>query len=470
MTETFADHSALATWSAPECPFTIEYSRKALDDIRLAVVDAFFSLPRGGAEIGGLLLGRLEDNRVQILDYAPLECEHAFGPAFTLSPADQTRLGDMLRQSYPGGLRPVGWYHSHTRSEISLCEADVDIHNRYFPERWQVALLLRPSTLQPTRAGFFFREPDGTIHAEASYQEFVVEPLPLQQVPAAEAEAARGPVRETEPEAVVIHLSEPEPARCVETEAQPEAPGTEARFEAVPELPPAASEEQEPVRAPLLLAPPPEQAEPERQESAPAAAHTEEPAPQPAEEPAGAVPLFHDIEDQQPRPQRPWLGIAAALAIGLVLGVAADRARSHPQPAPQTPVAASPATHHETAVPAQPNPEDASLRKQNDDLRKQISDLTAQNNNLRTENAHLNEQQADLAKQQAQRNKAQADLGKQQTELRQQRDDLAKQAAKLKADLSAQTARAQTLQQQVDDLRRQLQRRRLSIQSSDPLP
>ena len=53
---------------------------KVLDDIRLAVVDAFFSLPRGGAEIGGILLGRRERDRVIITDSAALECEHAFGP------------------------------------------------------------------------------------------------------------------------------------------------------------------------------------------------------------------------------------------------------------------------------------------------------------------------------------------------------------------------------------------------------
>src|SRR5690242_19362001 len=177
MTETFTDSGAMGSWKTPQCPFAIEYSRKALDDIRLAVVDAFFSLPRGGAEIGGILLGRLEDQTLQILDYVPLECEHAFGPAFTLSPKDLTRLAEMLEEARTraGDLRPVGWYHSHTRSEIALCDADLEIHNRYFPGPYQVALVLRPSTVQPTQAGFFFREPDGSIHSQSSYQEFVLE-------------------------------------------------------------------------------------------------------------------------------------------------------------------------------------------------------------------------------------------------------------------------------------------------------
>ena len=56
MTET-KETVALDVWSTANCPFAIEYSRRVLDDIRLAVVDAFFSLPRGGAEIGGVLLG-----------------------------------------------------------------------------------------------------------------------------------------------------------------------------------------------------------------------------------------------------------------------------------------------------------------------------------------------------------------------------------------------------------------------------
>ena len=131
MTEKDAE-SEVATWKAPQCPFTIEYSLRALDDIRLAVVDAFFSLPRGGAEIGGILLGRYLNQQLAIADYVALDCEHAFGPSFTLSPRDQERLAESLAsaEQNPDRLRPVGWYHSHTRSEIFLSEADQDLHNR----------------------------------------------------------------------------------------------------------------------------------------------------------------------------------------------------------------------------------------------------------------------------------------------------------------------------------------------------
>jgi proteasome lid subunit RPN8/RPN11 len=185
MTESGTDSTTL-TWSVPECPFTIECSARVLDDIRLAVTDAFFSLPRGGAEIGGILLGRFDRGRLIVNDYAALDCEHAYGPSFVLSPPDEARLRD-LQASYvavPGGQRPVGWYHSHTRSEIFLSDADLAIHDRFFPESWQVALVMKPHTFQPARIGFFFRQGDGSVHATASYREEALEAMPFLQVPA----------------------------------------------------------------------------------------------------------------------------------------------------------------------------------------------------------------------------------------------------------------------------------------------
>jgi proteasome lid subunit RPN8/RPN11 len=178
--------TAVGKWSAPECPFQIEYSARVLDDIRLAVVDAFFSLPRGGAEIGGILLGKWDGSRISITGYEALDCEHAMGPSFTLSPRDQVSLAAMTaaaRRNAPH-RQPIGWYHSHTRSEIFLSESDQDIHNRYFPEPWQVALVLKPHTFEPMRAGFFFREPDGSLQGDASYREFRLDPLPLRPAPA----------------------------------------------------------------------------------------------------------------------------------------------------------------------------------------------------------------------------------------------------------------------------------------------
>jgi hypothetical protein len=156
-----------------DCGFAIEWSAAVLEDIRLAVAEAFSSLPHGGTETGGVLFGTRNGDCVSILASRPLACEHALGPTFTLSEKDHARLRALLEE---GGrdlcgqdLEPVGWY----RSEIFLSDQDVAIHNRYFPDPWQVALLLRPHALKPVRAGFFFREAGEYI---SSHREFLLPP------------------------------------------------------------------------------------------------------------------------------------------------------------------------------------------------------------------------------------------------------------------------------------------------------
>lgn len=216
--------TALTWWSVPECPFRIAYSPNVFEEIRLAVVDAFCSFPRGGAEIGGVLLGQWQPGRLLITAYAPVECEHALGPSFALSANDEFRLRELIAQApveFPG-LVPVGWYHSHTRSEIFLSEADLRIHDRFFREPWQVALVLKPHMMQPTRAGFFFREANGAIHSEAAYQEFLIEAQPWRHMP---GEAMQEPPREDRPRLVRQDWNPPDlMPSAPEPEPEPVAP------------------------------------------------------------------------------------------------------------------------------------------------------------------------------------------------------------------------------------------------------
>ena len=178
MTTETPKETAFATWQPAQCPFLIEYSVDVLEGIRASVTEAFYCLPRGGMETGGVLYGTLEDGRVRIAAYRPLACEHALGPSFTLSNTDHLGLEELLqapaKDNELDGLVPVGWYHSHTRSGLALSDKDIEIHDRYFPNPLQVALLVRPESFRPMRAGFFFRQGDGSIQGARSLQEFEV--------------------------------------------------------------------------------------------------------------------------------------------------------------------------------------------------------------------------------------------------------------------------------------------------------
>ena len=95
---TYAVNGDMECWQVPQAPFQILYPRLVLEQIRLAVVDAYFVVPHGGVEIGGVLLGKYADRQVEVIDHEPIECEYVFGPSFSLSPRDEERLKDVLAE------------------------------------------------------------------------------------------------------------------------------------------------------------------------------------------------------------------------------------------------------------------------------------------------------------------------------------------------------------------------------------
>jgi proteasome lid subunit RPN8/RPN11 len=189
-------------WNAEASPVLIEYSVPVLEQIRAEAMAGFRRFPRGGIEIGGVLFGNAEEDRVRILAARPVTCEYATGPSYVLSEKDQARFRGVLEEGRAdpelSGMTPVGWYHSHTRSDIFFSPNDLEIQDRYFPSRRQIALVVRPDSAGPVRAGFFVREGNGSIRAEASYQEFAL-PVSSVRAPAAEPVQADG-IAEPAPE------------------------------------------------------------------------------------------------------------------------------------------------------------------------------------------------------------------------------------------------------------------------------
>jgi proteasome lid subunit RPN8/RPN11 len=163
-------------WVAGPRNLEIEYSSAAIDEIRMQAAEGYQRMRHGGVEVGGVLFGTHAGRTVRILAMRPIECGYSNGPRFILSELDETALANLLKNSAGdpelADMEPVGWYHSHTREEIYFSPADVRLFDRFFPQAWQVALVVRPANLTPTRAGFFFREPDGTLRTASSYCEF----------------------------------------------------------------------------------------------------------------------------------------------------------------------------------------------------------------------------------------------------------------------------------------------------------
>jgi JAB1/Mov34/MPN/PAD-1 ubiquitin protease len=167
---------SFGTWTVPESPVDIEYSMVVIDEIRQAVAEGFQRLSRGGIEVGGVLYGTVAGRRLRIMAMREIACEHARGPTFHLSDNDHALLTAQLERERDdprlSGMVPVGWYLSHTRSEITLQQSDLDTYHAFFPEPFQVTMVIRPGRAQSMRAGFFVRESDGTLKTDHSYHDF----------------------------------------------------------------------------------------------------------------------------------------------------------------------------------------------------------------------------------------------------------------------------------------------------------
>ena len=180
MTEQTAEF-IFGSWSAPQLPLEVEYPLEVMDELRAAATDGLQKLARGGLEVGGVLFGSRRDTGIRILTWRPIPCEYALGPTLQLSERDRAELKRLLAASAADsdlqGLQPVGWFLSHTRSAVVLSPHDLEIFDEFFPEPWQVTLVLHPAQTGVARAGFFVREPGGGLKSDSSYQEFTVKPM-----------------------------------------------------------------------------------------------------------------------------------------------------------------------------------------------------------------------------------------------------------------------------------------------------
>lgn len=209
---------------------TVELSESALGEILTLALDGFLSFPFGGLEVGGVLFGVREGDVVRVVTSRPVACEHSFGPGYTLSERDQEGLRQLLEDGGdPGlaGLVPVGWYHSHTRGGLALSPSDRELHERYFGEPWQVAMVLLPRYSKPTRIGLFGRGPDGALPAAPGF-EFESGPARVgrpsdtrERTPVADAPEVEAPL----PEAPGVDESPPaETPPVPDSEELPEVP------------------------------------------------------------------------------------------------------------------------------------------------------------------------------------------------------------------------------------------------------
>ena len=116
-------------------------------------------------EVGGFLVGEWCVNAKQGEQF--IIVEHALPARYTKQGSiyltfTQRSVVDIHDQidTHHQGKKIVGWYHTHPRMGIFLSHYDTWLHKNFFPEPWQVALVVEPHT---SLGGFFVRQKAGFL-------------------------------------------------------------------------------------------------------------------------------------------------------------------------------------------------------------------------------------------------------------------------------------------------------------------
>lgn len=117
-------------------------------------------------EVGGALVGKycedVETGQAFIVIEAALPARHTRQGSSYLTFTHDTLVAfhDDLDERHPG-RELVGWFHTHPRMGIFLSGYDVWLHQNFFPNPWQVALVIEPYSSQ---GGFFIQQLDGQLN------------------------------------------------------------------------------------------------------------------------------------------------------------------------------------------------------------------------------------------------------------------------------------------------------------------
>ncbi|MGA2595641.1 MAG: hypothetical protein ABSH09_01385 [Bryobacteraceae bacterium] len=151
-------------WEPPGKTFAVRLSFDVVDRMLQDVMRGFGAVPKRGAEVGGVLLGRVgkgEKTIVTIDDFETVPIAYKRSPSFLLSDEDAKAFDGVVQRTRNGAdplLRPVGYFRSHTREGVGLGPEDAALMAQHFPEPDSVALIVRPFASRVSQAGFYFKE------------------------------------------------------------------------------------------------------------------------------------------------------------------------------------------------------------------------------------------------------------------------------------------------------------------------
>ena len=207
-------------WQLENSPLSVRLNLDVVERMGLAVLEGFKSVPRRGLEVGGVLVGRAEQENgrttVTVEGFLPLDCEHLHGPSFLLSQVDRKLLNVLVK----GRSDVVGLYRSNTRAEFATDELDAALMYDLFGSAVRPFLLIKPAAATISAARIYTWR-GRVLHAAPETADFPFQPGRLIPEDYPAVETARTVAAQPVPKPVWKPAPKPEPKRQLEPEPAP---------------------------------------------------------------------------------------------------------------------------------------------------------------------------------------------------------------------------------------------------------
>ena len=142
-----------------------------LEQIRSYVGTTYVSRSGSGEDRGGVFFGYLGEEVMQVMAWRPIARGKETTAHFYLNDKAEQGLKKLLQSVKTDvaleGMQVLGWFRSRTKREAQMDEQDVRFHEKFFAEKYQLAMVLKPSHQRPAEAAVYLRGFDGNFDLAA---------------------------------------------------------------------------------------------------------------------------------------------------------------------------------------------------------------------------------------------------------------------------------------------------------------